>query len=55
MTALHPLPPIPHMQMRKDAEMSDVINGNASASAAISFHAEMLGVEPEEIGGRADA
>lgn len=34
--------------------MRAIFNGNASADAAIGFHAEMLGVEPEEIGGRAD-
>lgn len=34
--------------------MRSIFNGNASADAAISFHAEMLGVEPEEIGGRVD-
>lgn len=34
--------------------MRAIFNGNASAEGAISFHAEMLGVEPEEIGGRAD-
>jgi len=33
--------------------MRAIFNGNASADAAISFHAEMFGVEPEEIGGAA--
>jgi len=33
--------------------MRSIFNGNASAEGAISFHAEMLGVEPEEIGGAA--
>ena len=33
--------------------MRAIFNGNASAEGAISFHAEMLGVEPEEIGGAA--
>jgi hypothetical protein len=34
--------------------MRAIFNGNASADAAIAFHAEGLGCEPEEIGGRAN-